>query len=47
MMGTLFQLGKGELSIEDIKESLKVEVDNQMTYIAPASGLILHKIEFI
>ncbi|HSM62859.1 MAG TPA: hypothetical protein VK833_02860 [Gillisia sp.] len=46
MMGTLIQLGKGELSLEDIKESLKAEVDNQMTYIAPASGLILHKIEF-
>ncbi len=46
MMGTLIQLGKGELSLEDIRESLKVEVDNQMTYIAPASGLILHKIEF-
>ncbi len=47
MMGTLFQLGKGELSLEDIKERLKANSDNQMTYIAPASGLILHKIEFI
>lgn len=47
MMGTLFQLGKGELTLEDIKESLLADVDNQMTYIAPASGLILHKIEFI
>jgi len=47
MMGTLIQLGKGELSLEDITENLKAEVDNQMTYIAPASGLILHKIEFI
>ncbi len=47
MMGTLIQLGKGELSLEDIERSLKVDVANQMTYIAPASGLILHKIEFI
>lgn len=46
MMGTLIQLGKGELNLEDIRESLKEGVDNQMTYIAPASGLILHKIEF-
>jgi tRNA pseudouridine38-40 synthase len=47
MMGTLIQLGKGELSLEDIERSLKADVANQMTYIAPASGLILHKIEFI
>ena len=46
MMGTLFQLGKGELSLDEIEKSLKADVDNQMTYIAPASGLILHKIEF-
>ena len=46
MMGTLIQLGKGELTLKDIEESLKADVDNQMTYIAPASGLILHKIEF-
>ncbi len=47
MMGTLIQLGKGELGLNDIQESLKADVDNQMTYIAPASGLILHKIEFL
>ncbi|RKS53181.1 tRNA pseudouridine38-40 synthase [Gillisia mitskevichiae] len=47
MIGTLIQLGKGELSLEDITESLKADVNNQMTYIAPASGLILHKIEFL
>ena len=47
MMGTLIQLGKGELSLNDIQESLKADINNQMTYIAPASGLILHKIEFI
>ncbi|WP_026838461.1 tRNA pseudouridine synthase A [Gillisia sp. JM1] len=47
MMGTLIQLGKGELSLADIERSLKADVANQMTYIAPASGLILHKIEFI
>jgi len=47
MMGTLIQLGKGELNLNDIQESLKADINNQMTYIAPASGLILHKIEFI
>ena len=46
MMGTLFQLGKGELSLEDLKDSLLPETNKQMKNIAPASGLILNKIEF-
>jgi tRNA pseudouridine38-40 synthase len=46
MMGTLIQLGKGEIHLEDIQESLKAESDMTMTYIAPASGLILNKIDF-
>lgn len=46
MMGTLFQLGKGELTVQSIKESLLPETDKQMKNIAPASGLILNKIEF-
>ncbi len=46
MMGALFQLGKGKLSIDDIKGSLLAETDKQMKNIAPASGLILNKIEF-
>lgn len=46
MMGTLIQLGKGELSLEDIEESLKPESEMTMTFIAPASGLILNKIDF-
>ncbi|HSI71151.1 MAG TPA: hypothetical protein VK941_13025 [Gillisia sp.] len=46
MMGTLIQLGKGEVSLEDIKDSLKPESEMTMTYIAPASGLILNKIDF-
>ena len=46
MMGTLIQLGKGELQLIDIEESLQPENTQVMNYIAPASGLILNRIEF-
>ncbi len=46
MMGTLIQLGKGEISLEDIRRSLDPQNEMVMNYIAPASGLILNKIEF-
>jgi tRNA pseudouridine38-40 synthase len=47
--GTLFNLGLGKITLADIEKSLSPE--NTETYpigfIAPASGLILHKYEFI
>lgn len=46
MMGTLIDLGKGKLSLEDIKHSLQPDVFVKMEYIAPASGLILNGVEF-
>lgn len=47
MMGSLVLVGRGELSLEDIEDSLKPDSPElQMDYIAPASGLILNKIEF-
>lgn len=46
MMGTLIQLGKGEIEIVDIQESLKEGNKMVLNYIAPASGLILNKIDF-
>ncbi len=46
MMGTLIDLGKGKLSLEDIKTSLLPDSNVKMEYIAPASGLILNNIEF-
>ncbi|GAA3581033.1 tRNA pseudouridine(38-40) synthase TruA [Snuella lapsa] len=46
MMGTLIDLGKNKLSIEDIKNSLKPNSYARMEYIAPASGLILKAIDF-
>ena len=47
MMGTLIDLGKGKLSLQDIKDSLKPDNDIKMNYIAPASGLILKNIDFV
>lgn len=46
MMGTLIQLGKGEVDLNFIEDSLKPDSKLILDYIAPASGLILHKIEF-
>ena len=45
MMGTLIDLGKGKISINDITSSLKENAERR-AYIAPASGLILNRIEF-
>lgn len=47
MMGTLIDLGKHKLSLADIKISLLPNSTVKMDYIAPASGLILKKIDFI
>lgn len=46
MMGALVELGKGTLSLEIIKESLKSDSDVQFSFVAPGSGLQLAKLEF-
>lgn len=46
MMGILVKLGRGEVRLDFIENSLKKGVVEHMDYIAPASGLILNKIEF-
>jgi len=46
MMGTLIDLGKGKLTLEDIESSLKSNNTIRMEYIAPASGLILKSLQF-
>jgi tRNA pseudouridine38-40 synthase len=46
MMGALIQLGKGELQLTDIEKSLRPENTLLIKSIAPASGLILNRIEF-
>lgn len=46
IMGALVQLGRGELSIIDIEKSLEENNALQLTYVAPGSGLLLHRLEF-
>ena len=46
MMGALIRLGKGEIDLKYIEDSLKPNSKATMYYVAPASGLILNKIEF-
>lgn len=46
MMGTLIKLGRGEVDLNYIENSLKSESKEVMDYIAPASGLILNSVEF-
>jgi tRNA pseudouridine38-40 synthase len=46
MMGALIKLGRSEITLDYIRQSLKPDSTEVMDYIAPASGLILNKIEF-
>ena len=46
MMGALIKLGRGEVDLDFITQSLTKESVVSIDYIAPASGLILHKITF-
>lgn len=46
MMGALIKLGRGEISLDYMRQTLLPESKEMMDYIAPASGLILNKIEF-
>ena len=46
MMGALIKLGKGEIDLDYISQSLSKNNSLKMDYIAPASGLILHQIKF-
>tara|TARA_R110002111_G_scaffold110212_1_gene169505 strand:- start:8220 stop:9005 length:786 start_codon:yes stop_codon:yes gene_type:complete len=46
MFGCLIKLGRGEVTLDYIKDTLKKESTEVMDYIAPASGLILHSVNF-
>jgi len=46
MMGQLIRLGKGEITIGDVRQSLLNPDDIPLDYIAPPSGLILNKVNF-
>lgn len=46
IMGQLVRLGRGEIDLNEIEESLKGENRKPLDQIAPASGLILNEIRF-
>lgn len=46
MFGTLIKLGRGEVDLNYVSYSLTKECTEPMDYIAPASGLILHSVDF-
>ena len=46
MMGQLYQLGKGAISIEEFQKSFEDELSPYFDYIAPASALMLKKTHF-
>ena len=46
MFGCLIKLGRGEVTLNYIEDTLKQESTEVMDYIAPASGLILHSVKF-
>lgn len=46
MFGVLIKLGRGEVTLEYIENTLKQESTVVMDYIAPASGLILHAVKY-
>lgn len=47
MMGVLIELGLGHVDIDFIKQTLNSENRIHLTYIAPASGLILHEVSML
>lgn len=46
MAGQLIALGKGQISLDDIRSSLTGEGRTPLKTIAPASGLLLYKVTF-
>lgn len=46
IMGQLLRLGRGEIGLDDIRESLQGNDARPLGQIAPASGLTLNKVKF-
>ena len=46
MFGCLIKLGRGDITLDFIRATLENESKEVMDYIAPASGLILHSVNF-
>ena len=46
MMGQLIRLGRGEILLNELESSLLPSFSEHLSYIAPASGLMLSKVSF-
>ena len=46
MMGILLEVGRGNWSIDDVKNLLETPQEETVKFIAPAAGLRLHKLDF-
>lgn len=46
IVGSLVQVGNGQIQISDIEESLKTDSDKKVGFIAPPHGLFLNKIKY-
>lgn len=46
MMGQLIQLGRNEITLEQLQNLIDKKREKPLTFISPASGLILDEIEF-
>jgi len=46
MMGALFKIGSGEITLEQLSASLIPSNNFKLTSIAPGSGLVLNKLDF-
>lgn len=46
MMGQLFRLGRNEVTLDQLESSLQPNFSEHLSYIVPASGLMLTKVSF-
>lgn len=46
MAGTIIAVGRGEWTLGNLKDSLIPDVESSLSWVAPASGLRLHRVSF-
>ena len=46
IMGCLFDVGRGKITLEQINNRLKNPAGNNLSFVAPASGLVKFSVEY-
>lgn len=46
MVGSLWALSAGKISLQDIENSFQNKLENKLSPVAPAQGLYLHKVDY-